>query len=64
MEQQTAKSVKPDFEMFYGIPYKAHCGNSDCGKLIWTGGKYFTIEDGKKNHKVCPHCGTPIDWED
>lgn len=53
-------SVKPDYEMFYGIPYKAFCGK--CGKIIFTGGRYNTISMAEEKVIECPHCGCRIDW--
>lgn len=55
------KPVKPEFEMFFGIPYKGYCGN--CEKLLWTCGRYLTVEDAKKCIQTCPHCGTEVDWD-
>jgi hypothetical protein len=55
------KPVKPEFEMFFGVKYKAYCGA--CERLIWTGGRYFNVEDAKQRWPKCPHCGTEVDWD-
>ena len=54
------EKYKPDYEMFFGYPYKVYCGK--CQRLIATLGKYFLLDDLKKNVDVCRHCGAVIDW--
>ena len=65
MDQKTEKqSMKPDIEMFCGAPFKGYCGNPECERLIWTGWNRRTLDEIKECRKICPHCGTPIDWDE
>lgn len=54
------EKVRPDYEMFFGVPYKAFCGK--CGRIIFTGGRYYAISEAEKRMTNCPHCGCGIDW--
>jgi len=64
MSQKTnTKPVKPYIETFFGVPMKGYCGNPDCERMIWTGWERPTLDQIKERVKVCPHCGTPIDWD-
>ena len=54
------EKVKPDFEMFFGIPYKVFCGK--CERLIATAGKYWPIDQIREEIKECKYCGTEVDW--
>lgn len=56
----TEEKAKPDYEMFFGIPYKAFCGK--CGRILFTGGRYNSISYAEERMKECPHCGCRIDW--
>ena len=58
------KPVKPYIETFFGVPMKGYCGNPDCERMIWTGWERRTLDQIKERVKVCPHCGTPIDWDE
>lgn len=58
--EQTPEKYKPDYEMFFGHPYKVYCGK--CERLIATLGRYFLLDDLKKEVDVCRHCGAVIDW--
>lgn len=54
--------VVPEYEMFYGIPYKAYCGK--CGRLLYTGGRYNAIKFARDRIKKCPDCESEVDWDD
>ena len=62
MEPENLDPVKPEYEMFFGVKYKAYCGN--CERLLFTGGRYYTIKDAEERVKVCPHCRRRVDWSE
>lgn len=62
MEPEKLDPVKPEYEMFFGVKYKAYCGN--CERLLFTGGRYYTIKDAEERVKVCPHCRREVDWSE
>ena len=62
MEPEKLDPVKPEYEMFFGVKYKAYCGN--CERLLFTGGRYYTVKDAEERVKVCPHCRRRVDWSE
>ena len=56
--------MKPYIETFFDVQMKGYCGNPDCERMIWTGWERPTLDQIKERVKVCPHCGTPIDWDE
>ena len=55
--------MKPEYEMYYDVKYKAYCGR--CHRILLTGGITPKIlQQAKEKIQNCPHCGKKVDWDE